>query len=66
MWDFIEPGLLDEIHLTLTPRIVGGNQAPTLVDGKGFAPREVRSYRLKSCRRLGTNCISFILKGEPY
>jgi riboflavin-specific deaminase-like protein len=53
MWDFVKMNLLDEIYLTLTPRIVGGHQAPTLVDGPGFEPREIVNLKLKQCRRLG-------------
>jgi riboflavin-specific deaminase-like protein len=52
MWDFVHAGLLDEINLTLTPRIVGGAEAPTLVDGDGFGPGEIADFKLKSCRRL--------------
>lgn len=29
--------LVDELHLTLCPRIMGGRNAPTIVDGKGFS-----------------------------
>ncbi|MCM2277619.1 MAG: dihydrofolate reductase family protein [Oligoflexia bacterium] len=53
MWDFVKENLIDEYHLTLTPRLIGGTEAPTLVDGEGFSPSEVVNVRLKSCRRLG-------------
>lgn len=53
MWDFLRPGLLDELHITLTPRILGGTEAPTLVDGPGFSPSEVMNFKIKSCRKLG-------------
>ena len=29
-------GLVDELHLTVCPRIIGGRAAPTIVDGAGF------------------------------
>lgn len=35
-WSFIEAGLVDAIHVTLTPWLAGGSSAPTLLDGKGF------------------------------
>jgi 5-amino-6-(5-phosphoribosylamino)uracil reductase len=53
MWDFIEPGLLDEMYITLTPRILGGSQSPSLVDGKGFTPENIVNLKLKSCQRKG-------------
>ena len=33
MWEFVRQNLIDEFHVTLTPKIVGGSTAPTLVDG---------------------------------
>jgi 2,5-diamino-6-(ribosylamino)-4(3H)-pyrimidinone 5'-phosphate reductase len=30
-------GLVDELHLTLCPHIIGGRTAPTIADGKGFS-----------------------------
>jgi 5-amino-6-(5-phosphoribosylamino)uracil reductase len=53
MWDFVERDLLDEVHVTVTPRLLGGTAAPTLVDGAGFSPRDVVNLRLKRVRRLG-------------
>jgi len=53
MWDFVKLNLIDEINLTLTPRVVGGVRAPTLVDGAGFEPREIVNLKLKSCRKRG-------------
>lgn len=53
MWDFVKLNLLDEVYLTLTPRIVGGSHAPTLVDGQGFQEREIVNLKLKSCKRRG-------------
>lgn len=43
-------GLVDELHLTICPKIFGGRQAPTIADGKGFhqlaraALLELRSF----------------------
>lgn len=53
MWDFVSQNLIDEYHVTLTPRIIGGSSAPTLVDGKGFFPQDVLNLKLVRCRRLG-------------
>jgi riboflavin-specific deaminase-like protein len=46
-------GLVDELHLTVCPKIFGGRQAPTIVEGAGFArltgaaDLELRSRRLE-------------------
>jgi len=48
---FFEEGLVDEIYITVTPRIIGGAQAPTVVDGKGFLASSLSSLELVSSRR---------------
>lgn len=53
MWDFVSENLIDEYHVTLTPKLIGGIDSPTLVDGAGFEPREVVNLKLKSCRKVG-------------
>lgn len=53
MWQFARHDLIDEYNVTLTPWIVGGASAPTLVDGEGFGRRELLKLRLVSCRRVG-------------
>jgi riboflavin-specific deaminase-like protein len=53
MWLFARENLIDEYHVTLTPRILGGRESPTLVDGLGFAPARVLNLKLVSCRRKG-------------
>lgn len=53
MWEFARENLIEEYHVTLTPKIVGGATSPTLVDGQGFEPGQVLGLRLASCRRIG-------------
>ena len=53
MWDFVSENLIDEYHVTLTPRILGGADAPTLVDGKGFNPPDLVNLKLSQCRVVG-------------
>jgi riboflavin-specific deaminase-like protein len=50
MWDFASANWIDEYHVTLTPKIIGGQTAPTLVDGKGFLPQQILKLRLKKCK----------------
>lgn len=35
-WSFIENDLIDEVRITIAPWIVGGMEATSLVEGKGF------------------------------
>lgn len=44
---------VDEMVLTLCPRILGGDDAPTLVAGPGFAPDEIPDATLSSVEHLG-------------
>src|SRR5262245_34830674 len=45
-------GLIDEIHQTVSPLILGGRSAATLADGVGFSSaQEVVRVRLKSVKR---------------
>jgi riboflavin-specific deaminase-like protein len=53
MWEFIEKKLIDTFYVTLTPWIVGGREAPTLVDGKGFSSKTIQGLKLKACKRVG-------------
>lgn len=53
MWDFVSQNLIDEYHLTLTPKIIGGDDSPTLVEGTGFSPKDILKLKLHRCRRLG-------------
>lgn len=47
-------GLVDELHLTVCPRIIGGRLAPTIVDGVGFQ-KLARAARLelRSAKHVG-------------
>jgi riboflavin-specific deaminase-like protein len=46
-------GLVDEIHLTICPKIFGGGAAPTLADGIGFpALKQAEEFRITSVSRF--------------
>lgn len=46
-WSFIREGLVDEVYLFVAPFFLGGAQAPTVVEGPGFAKIK-QGLRLKS------------------
>ena len=46
--------LVDELHLTICPKIFGGSKAPTIADGEGFCRLvEAKSFQIKSFKRVG-------------
>jgi riboflavin-specific deaminase-like protein len=46
-------GLVDELHLTVCPKIFGGRKAPTIADGLGSRYlRQAAKLRLKSARQI--------------
>ncbi len=50
---FWEAGLVDEVYMTLCPVVIGGRNAPTAADGRGFAIDRFRTLRLIESRRVG-------------
>jgi 5-amino-6-(5-phosphoribosylamino)uracil reductase len=43
---------VDELYLTVVPRILGGLMAPTLVAGPGFEPDQIADAKLASVERI--------------
>lgn len=52
-FSFAQAGLVDRLYVTVTPRLIGGHGAPTLLDGKGFLQRSHLRLELESLRRKG-------------
>src|ERR1700722_12046916 len=50
---FLAGGAIDELHLTLVPRVLGGAGGPTIVAGDGFAPGTLPDARLAQVDRVG-------------
>jgi riboflavin-specific deaminase-like protein len=47
-------GMVDEVHLTVCPRLFGGRDAPTIADGLGFAQlKNAAQFTLKSSKQVG-------------
>ena len=52
-WEFIKNDLFNELIVTLSPYLIGGNDATSFVDGKGFAKiSNSPNLKLKSIKRL--------------
>ncbi len=50
----IRAGLVDELHLTICPKIFGGHVAPTIADGKGVSNLAAAArFKFKSANRVG-------------
>jgi 2,5-diamino-6-hydroxy-4-(5-phosphoribosylamino)pyrimidine 1'-reductase len=52
-WAFIESDLVDELYVTIAPALLGGRDAPTLLEGEGLTMEHQRRLRLVSVRREG-------------
>ncbi len=49
-WQFLQHDLLDEVHLTLTPALLGGRGAPTWLEGDGLPMAQHRRLHLVSAK----------------
>ncbi|MGH7951165.1 MAG: RibD family protein [Limisphaerales bacterium] len=50
----IRASLMDEIHLTICPKIFGGRNAPTIAEGKGILNlADMAQFKLKSMKQIG-------------
>jgi riboflavin-specific deaminase-like protein len=51
--DLFAARAVDELYLTVVPRILGGARAPTLAAGPGFDPDEIPDAKLASLEQIG-------------
>lgn len=51
-WQFLEQDLLDELYVTVAPALLGGREAPTIVEGRGLPMAAQRRLRLLDVERL--------------
>jgi 5-amino-6-(5-phosphoribosylamino)uracil reductase len=49
---FAKAGLVNEWYITITPRLIGGKNAPSFLDGEGFLKKDHIQLRLVSLRRV--------------
>jgi riboflavin-specific deaminase-like protein len=50
MWEFVKKNLIDDYYVTLTPKILGGVKAPSLVSGAGFPGGNELNLKLKEAK----------------
>jgi 5-amino-6-(5-phosphoribosylamino)uracil reductase len=50
---FAKAGLVDEWYVTITPRLIGGRNAPSFLDGGGFLKKDHIQLKIVSLRRIG-------------
>ncbi len=65
-WDFIAADLVDEINVTVAPTLLGGENAPTLLEGSGFSMDQQKRLRLIDLTRAGDElfCRWSVVKGS--
>jgi 2,5-diamino-6-(ribosylamino)-4(3H)-pyrimidinone 5'-phosphate reductase len=62
-WEFIKQNLFDEMIVTVSPYLIGGNNAVSLVQGIGFDKiSKSPNLRLKSVKRLKNHLVLNYLK----
>lgn len=56
-------GLVDEINLTICPKIFGGRTAPTIAEGLGFQNlARAKQFKIKSIQRFGSELFTAFSK----
>lgn len=53
LFQFLKSNLIDEMYVTLCPKIIGGKGAPTLADGEGFLENGIKKMKLLAYEAVG-------------
>lgn len=61
---FLEAGLVQQIHLTMTPLLIGGAESPTWAEGKGFSIGDFPRFRLKEAKKVRDELYLTYVKAE--
>jgi len=62
-WEFVKQNLFDEIIVTITPFLVGGKDAISIIEGKGFSKiTQSRKLKLGKVSRLGNELVLYYKK----
>lgn len=52
----MEAGIVDEVHVFIAPKVLGGSVAPSPVEGQGFAnPQMAKKYKVYSTELIGND-----------
>ena len=53
IFQFLQADLLDEMYVTVCPKIIGGQAAPSLVSGTGFDVNHLKNLNLLDHKKIG-------------
>lgn len=63
---FFAASAIDELYVTLVPRILGGERAPTMVAGEGFGAEAIPDGHLASVEQVGDELfLVYRFEGSP-
>lgn len=61
----VRAGLIDELNLTICPKIFGGRIAPTFAEGRGFAKlADAAQFKFSSMKRIGDELFVVLTKAK--
>jgi len=64
-WEFVKQNLFDEIIVTITPFLVGGKDAVSIIEGKGFSQiAKSRKLKLEKILHLENEAILYYAKSK--